>query len=820
MSNNLTVHQLFAGEGDIRARLRQFDWSGSPLGHPDAWPRNLATVVRLMLNSKFPMFVAWGPELVFLYNDEYAPILGNKHPRALGEPFADVWSEIWPDVGPIARDALEGRSSYFENRPLEMRRTGRTETAWFTFSYSPVEGDSGTVEGMYCTCIETTGQVLAQRRQSFQLRLADAVRALQDPDQIVATANRILGEHLNVSRVGFCEIEPDDQTFFIRSDWNLSGLPSIAGTMRVLDDFGPVMIDALRANQPVLIGDVAADARTAQHAQSYTRLGIRSVLALPLVKSGRLTAVLILHNIEPREWSEEDVFTTREMAERTWAAVERARAQAELRAERDRSKYITDSMDEGFAQIAADWTVTNINTEGARLMTRPAEAIVGHELWSLFPGSVRSPRGDMYRRVRDQRMAESMETPFRFDDGRNGWMDIRAYPSLDGGITLFFRDITDRKRTESELTEANRRKDEFLAMLAHELRNPLAPISAAAELMQLSNMNESRLRQTSQVISRQVRHMTGLVDDLLDVSRVTRGLVTISRTPQDIKRIVSSAVEQARPLMESRRHHLVLDLSAEPAHVMGDENRLVQILANLLNNAAKYTPEGGEVQLRTEVREHEVVLCVCDNGIGIAPAIQERIFDLFAQAERSPDRSQGGLGLGLALVRSLVELHGGRVYCQSDGEGRGSSFMVHLPRMDAAQEASAGWDVPARAKRAQHRLKLLVVDDNKDAAEMLAMLLDASGHQVIVETSSPRALARAGADRPDVCLLDIGLPEMDGYELARRIRATDGLAGTVLIAVTGYGQESDREKAAAAGFDHHFVKPIDTHGLIRLLANL
>jgi PAS domain S-box-containing protein len=373
-------------------------------------------------------------------------------------------------------------------------------------------------------------------------------------------------------------------------------------------------------------------------------------------------------------------------------------------------------------------------------------------------------------------------------------------------------------RLYASLQEQHRRKDEFLAMLAHELRNPLAPIRAAADLLSFAPVGEQAVRQTSAVISRQVRHMSSLVDDLLDVSRVTRGLIELATANLDIKRVVADAVEQVRPLVEAKRHELSVTLSAGPAHVSGDHKRLVQILANLLNNAVKYTPNGGTIHVRTETTDRDVILSVQDNGIGIAPEQQSDVFNLFTQAERSSDRSQGGLGIGLALVRSLVVLHGGSVACYSDGAGSGSRFVVTLPRLSEEARRAQGQADDGAPPAPLRRLRILVVDDNVDAAEMLAMYLEAAGHELLVEHKAIPALERALRERPDVCLLDLGLPDMDGNALAGRLRAQPELATATLIAVTGYGSERDKENALAAGFHHHLVKPVDTAALGALLA--
>jgi signal transduction histidine kinase/CheY-like chemotaxis protein len=407
-------------------------------------------------------------------------------------------------------------------------------------------------------------------------------------------------------------------------------------------------------------------------------------------------------------------------------------------------------------------------------------------------------------------------------DGSVGWTYSRAVPMLDarGVIQEWIgaaSDITERKLAEEKLKESDRRKDEFLAMLAHELRNPLAPIGAAAELLQRARLDEGLVRKTSQIIGRQVLHMTELVDDLLDVSRVTRGQVELDEAVLDVRDIVTDAVEQVMPLIQARGQRLDVDVPLRGVHVMGDKKRLVQVLTNILNNAAKYTQEGGRLQLSAAARDDAVSVDVADNGIGMAPELVARAFDLFAQAERTSDRASGGLGLGLALVKSLVELHGGTVTCASDGPGQGSRFTVTLPRLATA----AVPDVPGQETRAAARdegLSIMVVDDNVDAAAMLALLLEASGHRVIVEHDPLRALERARTEAPQVCLLDIGLPGIDGYELARRLRAQPVTAHALLVAITGYGQDSDRERAAAAGFDRHLVKPMDLGTLQDVLA--
>ena len=398
-------------------------------------------------------------------------------------------------------------------------------------------------------------------------------------------------------------------------------------------------------------------------------------------------------------------------------------------------------------------------------------------------------------------------------------------PMLDAngqveGIFVEGNDVTEQYVAQHQAEEKMRleaqHKDEFLAMLAHELRNPLAPISSAADLLGFRSADPAMVARASAIIRRQVDHMSSLIDDLLDVSRVTRGLVALERKPLEIGTVVHEAVEQVRPLIEARRHRLDIVLPSDPVLVSGDATRLVQVLANVLNNAAKYTPAGGAVALQVYAGRDQVTLTVSDNGVGMTPEVLKHAFGLFTQAERTPDRSQGGLGIGLALVKSIVELHHGRVGAVSAGLGQGSTFTIVLPRL-AADGAIPAAGPGAGAARGQ-RLSILLVDDNVDAAELLSLFLEEQGHTVMVAHGAEAALARAREKAPDVCLLDIGLPNLDGNALARRLRAMPATQGARLIALTGYGTWKDRSAALAAGFDHYLVKPVDMTILLNLLA--
>jgi PAS domain S-box-containing protein len=387
------------------------------------------------------------------------------------------------------------------------------------------------------------------------------------------------------------------------------------------------------------------------------------------------------------------------------------------------------------------------------------------------------------------------------------------------------RDVSERSRLERKtheqaaaLADLHRRKDEFLAMLSHELRNPLAPILNAVQLLRLQR-DESRLQlQARTIIERQIGQLVHLVDDLLEVSRISTGRIHLQRNQIDLRAIVECGVETVRPLIEQRRHALAVRLPPAPVWVDGDSTRLEQVVVNLLNNAAKYTDEHGHIWLSLEQVGKDAVLQVRDSGVGIAPELMPRIFDLFTQAERSLARSQGGLGIGLCLVQRLVEMHGGKVAAYS-ALGQGSEFVVRLPAV-LPPELQPVLPASEKAKSTGPSLRVLVVDDHGDTAQTLALLLKDVGYDVRTALDGPTALEAVLDYRPNVVLLDIGLPGLDGFEVALRMRQQPVLQHVVLVAMTGYGQESDRQRSQEVGFDHHLVKPVRFEQILQILANV
>ena len=377
------------------------------------------------------------------------------------------------------------------------------------------------------------------------------------------------------------------------------------------------------------------------------------------------------------------------------------------------------------------------------------------------------------------------------------------------------RDITERQAAQEALRRADRQKDEFLAMLAHELRNPLSPIRNAALLLNREIGANPRLGTLTAMINRQTQHLTRLLDDLLDISRIARGRIVLQSEPLEIGEIIEPAIEMVQPLMNEKLHKLRVDRPGQPLHVHGDRARLVQCLSNLLNNSAKYSAARSEIALVVAEAPDSVTLEVRDNGAGISPELLPHIFQLFVQGARPLDRSQGGLGIGLSIVKRLVEMHQGTVCAASEGIGRGCTFSIRLPRIAAPDRAAADCVAPTAPKR-----RILVVDDNADIADSLAMLLRLEGHDVAIAYSAPGTFEAVQRMRPEAVFLDIGLPQMDGYEIARRLRADPAAKQVHLIALTGYGQEHDRERAREAGFGAHLIKPADIEAVNHILASL
>ena len=472
--------------------------------------------------------------------------------------------------------------------------------------------------------------------------------------------------------------------------------------------------------------------------------------------------------------------------------------------------------------------ITDANPFIAELLGYAQANLVGKELWQIgFFKDIDENKAAM-RTLQETHYIRYEDLPLKTTDGRLIDVEFVSNVYTEGAqqvIQCNVRDITERKRLEDrarryadELQESDRHKNEFLAMLGHELRNPLAPIRNALHIMRLTAGDSPAVQSVAQMMERQVAQMVRLVDDLLDVSRVSRGTIELRKETVDLASIINNAVEASRPMCESMGHRLAVTLPPQPVWLDADPSRLVQVVGNLLNNACKFTERGGRIGLSVAQEDGQAVIRVRDSGVGIGADQLPQVFDLFMQVDRSLGRSVSGLGLGLTLVKSLVEIHGGTVQAHSAGLGQGSEFVVRLPMLATVTKAPPK---PVAAEPAGQRAqRVLVVDDNQDAAQSLATLLQLSGFETTTVYDGLDAVAAAHEFRPDVALLDIGLPSLNGFEVAAKLRQQPGGAAMVLVALTGWGQEQDRRKSSEAGFDHHMVKPVDIDDLMKLLADL
>ncbi|MCW7538064.1 ATP-binding protein [Aquabacterium sp. A7-Y] len=654
---------------EIGRLFHEMDWSATPLGPVEVWPQSLRIAVSIALNSRFPMFVWWGSELVNIYNDAYIPVLGKRHPQAFGGRAREIWNEIWPVLGPQVDEVMQhGRATWNERVLLVMERNDFTEETYFTWSYSPVYDDQGGIGGLFCACSEETPRVRVERERDALLQRAQG------------TVTTLQG-------------------------W-FDNAPGFVAVLR-----GPDFVfEMVNRAYYQLVGHRPIEGRPAFE-------------ALPEVRSQGFIEIL------ERVYREGEPFIGR----------------------------------------------------GLRLILQKEP---GGPLSEAFVDLVYQPVFDVHGRV--------------------------------SGIFAQGHDVTEQVRAVEALKEGDRRKDEFLATLAHELRNPLAPIRQSAKLVKTPGLTAAQHHWAIDVIDRQATHMALLLDDLLDVARISRGRLELRMEPVALSSVVASAVETAQPLIEAKRHRLSVTLPAEPVVLTADPLRLAQVLSNLLSNAAKYMDDGGAIEVQAQARPGAVAIRVRDNGIGVAQESLQTLFQMFSQVSSALQRAEGGLGIGLALSKGLVEMHGGSIEAHSDGLGRGAEFVVHLPWMQT--ESLEGGQPEAPQGQAALRRKVLIADDNHDASTTLAALLELDGHEVHTASTGNEALALAEQLRPDIAILDIGMPGRNGYQVASEIRRADWGRGMTLIALTGWGQAEDRRQAVAAGFDEHWTKPVDTDTLQALFA--
>jgi PAS domain S-box-containing protein len=483
---------------------------------------------------------------------------------------------------------------------------------------------------------------------------------------------------------------------------------------------------------------------------------------------------------------------------------------------------IVESSEDAIISKTLEGIITSWNRGAQRLFGYSAAEAIGQSVLMLIPEDRKDEEVMILSRLRRGERIEHYETVRVAKDGRQIDISLTISPIRDEagallGASKIARDITLQRRTQRELQEADTRKNEFLALLAHELRNPLGPIRHAVKILGARAPSPEELRWATSIIDRQTEHMTRLVDDLLDVSRITRGTIELRRDRVDIAAVLRAAVEASSTLVEKSRHQLRVTPPTEPLYVEGDVTRLTQVVANLLDNAAKYTDPGGRISVSAGREDDMIVIRVRDSGIGISADVLPRIFDMFTQAQLPVERSQAGLGVGLSLVDKLVRLHGGTVAAHSAGPGTGSEFTIRLPAAAKAPRQAAQTGPAANPPAPRKMCRVLVVDDNLDSADSLAMLLRIMGHDSKIAHDGEQALAVAEQYRPDIAILDIGLPKVNGYDLAKQLRQQPWAKDAVLVALTGWGQEQHRRRSAESGFNHHLTKPVEFNVLEDIL---
>ena len=738
------------------------------------------------------------------------------------------WLGFWKgEDSASARAAVATAAAGGEGRFVGFFRTFRDEPKWWDVTISPILDATGAPVRLLVVSRDVTERKWAETNLALLASVSDDLARLTRVDEMMRTVGAKLAAHLDLSLCAFVEIDEAAEQATIVHDWHRPDVPSLVGVHRLADFVGAEFIRLARSGEIVVVRDTIADPRT--DPAEFAALKIASFVCVPLIRDGEWRFALSLYHSDPYDWRDDEIELTRELTARIWTRLERLRGEAELAESEKRYRTLFDSIDEGFCIIEKVEAKSGEPLDFRYVEANPAfevqsgvRDVIGKTIRQMFPGVTE----DWYATY-DSVLSTGM--PIRFERelapaerGLELYV-FRPEPEARGRLAIIFKDVTARNRLERKtreqaeaLADLDRRKDEFLAMLSHELRNPLAPISNAVHLLRLQkNEGPIQLRALG-IIERQVAQLKNLIDDLLEVSRINTGRVRLRQERIVVGGVIERAVESTQAAIAQNRHALTVSLPEAPIWLHADAARLEQVVVNLLTNAAKYTADGGRIDLSVSQENDEAVLRVRDNGVGISAALLPHIFDLFTQAERSLDRSQGGLGIGLCLVQRLVEMHGGTVSAKSV-LGEGSEFTVRLPVMSDPATPSLALAGPAVATL-EKRCRVLVVDDNVDSANVMAAVLELSGHEVGVAFDGPSGLQAAVEQRPDAMLLDIGLPGLTGIEVAERIRRDPALERIVLIAMTGYGQDSDRLRSRVAGFDHHLTKPADFAEIEKILA--
>jgi PAS domain S-box-containing protein len=796
------------------------DWAGSVLGASETWPPAIRTVVRLMLDSKHPMFVVWGPELGMLYNEAYAHFLQDKHPAALGRPFRIVWSELWEQLQHLVERTLAGESVYIEDMPLLMHRRGRDEQTWFTFSYSPVYDDGGAIVGLVGAATDTTRRVTTERRLAFQLRMADQLRGLSDPYEIARRASVLLGEELKADRVLFAEIELDENEVVFHSNYTDGSLPMLKGVFAV-SDFGKGLFDKLKAGRTSVHDDIAVQmADEPDTVKNFQQVQTNAEIGVPILRDGKLRSILIVNQRSAREWSPHEIALAEDVAERTWNAVERARAENALRSANRKLEAL---LTERTAERDRLWVISQdilavASTDGYFLSCNPAMTqILGWTEAELqvtpFAEFAHPDQAGELETVLSQLAAGRSITQYeirsRHRDGSWRWLSWTVVPQ---GRLLYMagRDVTEEKarrealqQAEDALRQAQKMESigQLTGGLAHDFNNMLAGVVGNLQLARfhLDQGRTAKLRPYLDGAEGAAHRAAGLTHRLLAFARRQ----TLDPQPTDVNRLVASMREliarTAGPAIAVR-----LELGSGGGVVCCDPNQLESALLNLAINARDAMPDGGELRIRTEDAVlgelPHVRICVTDDGTGMSADVAARVFEPFFTTKPIGE----GTGLGLSMVYGFVSQSGGQVGLRSE-PGQGTTVSIDLPQYrGVAQEQAPA--PPLAALAHAHRATLLLVDDEEPLRAILAELLRDAGHEVLEAASAAAALDQADGRSIDALITDVGLPGgMNGRQLAAAVR--DRHPGIGVLFVTGYAESAVLNKGALEPGMHIMTKP-------------
>jgi PAS domain S-box-containing protein len=742
--------------------------------------------------------------------------------RIVGRSRADLQQLSFSDIthpDDLEADWAQARrlmAGEIESYTLEKRYLRPDHSVvWVNLTVSMRRGASGEALHFISVIEDISARKRSEGNLAFLAELTAALAPVNGEREIAALACERILKHFGATRINLSDINSAGTEAKVYGGARSPQLKDDRTTHRLTDYFSGHVLADLAAGRTVVVEDVNADPRTKAHAGQYVQWDVRSLIMSPFLTDNVWNFLVVLHHSTPRQFIVEDIELLEEITARIHVRLERARAEQALRASEALLRSATEHVSLGLVMLNRERRYVFANAAYVSILRLPFSAaeVIGkgpqEVLGSVYASQI-SPNLD--RAFAGERVSYELVLPFGAQGAEVSRYRVVYDPHRDAdglaGVIVSIIDITEFRRIEEALRAAGRQKDEFLAMLAHELRNPLAPILNAGALLTRIVGTEERVQAPLAMLTRQTRQLNRLVDDLLDVSRIAQGRIALQLESLEVDVIVAQAIEMVEPVLKEKRHRLRLEKADRLLYVRGDRARLVQSVGNLLHNAVKYTDPEGEIRLSVRDAKDMVELAVEDNGSGIPAELQPYVFDLFVQSERTLDRSQGGLGIGLAVVKRLIEMHGGRVSVSSAGLGQGTLFTLSLPRGEAPQPAAP---VALAAPRRQRRV--LIVDDNVDAADAIAMLLELEGHEARAIYDGRQALEVARTVKPEVVFVDIGLPNIDGYEVARQLRAHCDWGDCKLVALTGYGQHEDRQRSLAAGFDHHLVKPASAEEL-------